>query len=507
MSLYEIFIDMMIQLGYFVANLSREFNSMPHDFRYQVIVNEFRDALGSENVSVRPVDLYAYSMDYYLAPQIWADRGLKPCQPDIVVHPGSTEEVARVVKIAARHRLPVIPYGGGSGSQGGVTPLYGGVVVDVKRMDRILQIDDRSLTVTAQPGINGQRLEWALNRRGFTLAHYPASVYGATLGGYIAARGSGTLSTKYGKAEDMVLSLEVVLPNGDVIRTLPVPNHACGPGLLQLFVGSEGTLGVITEITIRIEPMPEVRRFNAYLFEDIRAGLEAGRRIMTRRLQPCTLRLYDDNSSERIVKRVLGLDVRGCYMVVGADGESSSVDRTMDAMAAICTEQGGRELGPELGEHWWRHRYDFYFPPHNLMLPEMTGTVETTTTYDKIYGIYRAKKEAIEEGFKEFGARYIAHFSHWFPWGVMIYDRFIIPKPPPDPREALELHTMIWAKAARTSLAHGGVLNDHHGIGFKLGWLMPEQYGPAFAVLQAIKDALDPQGIMNPGKFGFARRV
>ncbi len=133
--------------------------------------------------------------------------------------------------------------------------------------------------------------------------------------------------------------------------------------------------------------------------------------------------------------------------------------------------------------------------------------VETTTTYDKIYGIYRAKKEAIEEGFKEFGARYIAHFSHWFPWGVMIYDRFIIPKPPPDPREALELHTMIWAKAARTSLAHGGVLNDHPGIGFKLGWLMPEQYGPAFAVLQAIKDALDPQGIMNPGKFGFARRV
>jgi alkyldihydroxyacetonephosphate synthase len=480
---------------------------MSDDFLFHVIVNEFRDAVGADNVSVRKADLYAYSMDYYLAPQIWADRGLKPRQPDIAVHPGSTEEVSRCLKIASRHRLPVIPYGGGTGSQGGVTPLYGGVVLDLKRMDRILRIDEESLTVTAQPGINGQRLEWALNKKGLTLAHYPASVYGATLGGYIAARGSGTLSTKYGKAEDLVLSLEVVTPKGDVVRTLPVPNHACGPSLLQLYVGSEGTLGVITEITIRIEPMPAVRRFNAYLFEDIQAGLEAGRRIMTARLRPCTIRLYDDNSSERIVKRVLGLNVSGCYMVVGADGQSGQVDLEMAAMAEVCTGLGGRELGPQLGEHWWQHRYDFYFPPHNLMLPEMTGTVETTTTYDKIYGIYIAKKRAIEEGFKDFGARYIAHFSHWFPWGVMVYDRFIVPKPPQDPKEALQLHTMIWAKAARTSMAHGGVLNDHHGIGFKLGWLMPEQYGPAFDVLQNIKDALDPHGIMNPGKFGFIRRV
>jgi alkyldihydroxyacetonephosphate synthase len=480
---------------------------MSEDFLYHVIANEFRDAVGADNVSVRKADLYAYSMDYYLAPQIWADRGLKPRQPDIVVHPGSAEEVSRCLKIASRHRLPVIPYGGGTGSQGGVTPLYGGVVVDVKRMDRILRVDEESLTITAQPGINGQRLEWALNKKGLTLAHYPASVYGATLGGYIAARGSGTLSTKYGKAEDMVLSLEVVTPAGDVIRTLPVPNHACGPSLLQLYVGSEGTLGVITEITMRIEPMPAVRRFNAYLFDDIKAGLEAGRRIMTARLHPCTIRLYDDNSSERIVKRVLGLDVRGCYMVVGADGPESQVEFEMGAMAEICSTLGGRELGPQLGEHWWQHRYDFYFPPHNLMLPEMSGTVETTTTYDKIYGIYAAKKHAIEEGFKDFGARYIAHFSHWFPWGVMVYDRFIVPKPPQDPKEALQLHTMIWAKAARTSLANGGVLNDHHGIGFKLGWLMPEQYGKAFRVLQGIKDALDPQGIMNPGKFGFTRRV
>jgi alkyldihydroxyacetonephosphate synthase len=258
---------------------------------------------------------------------------------------------------------------------------------------------------------------------------------------------------------------------------------------------------------MRLDPLPEMRRFNAYLFKDIRAGLEAGRRIMTSRLRPCTIRLYDEGSSERIVKRVLGLDVQGCYMVVGADGKPSAVDLEMQGMHRICTDIGARDLGPEPGEHWWKHRYDFYFPPYNLMLPEMTGTVETTATHDKIYGIHVAKKRVIEEGFKDWGAKYIAHFSHWFPWGVMVYDRFIIPKPPQDPIEALQLHTEIWGKAARTSIANGGVLNDHHGIGFKLGWLMPEQYGAGWTVLQSIKDSVDPLGIMNPGKLGFIRRI
>jgi alkyldihydroxyacetonephosphate synthase len=300
--------------------------------------------------------------------------------------------------------------------------------------------------------------------------------------------------------------MEVVLPSGERIRTLPVPNHACGPGLLQLFVGSEGTLGIITEVTIRLDPVPEERRWRAYLFDDIRKGLEAGRRIMTKRLRPCTIRLYDQNSTQRIVKRVLDLDVAGSYMVIGSDGDKKAVDLEMNTIHEICTNLEAKDLGAELGEHWWKHRYDFYFPPLTFMLPQMYGTVETTTTFDCIYDIYMAKKRVIEEEFKDWGATYIAHFSHWFPWGVMVYDRFIIDKPPQDPREALQLHTEIWGKSARTSIQHGGILNDHHGIGFKLGWLMPEQYGPAWPVMQGIKDLLDPLGIMNPGKLGFIRR-
>ena len=479
---------------------------MSENLLLSIIKNELLDIVGYEDVTVREAELLAYSMDFYLVPQLWIDRHQPLQKPDFIVYPESAAEVARIHKLAARHGIAVIPYGGGTGSQGGVVPLYGGIIIDMKKMDQIVKIDEASLTVTAQPGINGQVLEWSLNKKGFTLAHYPASEYGATLGGYVAARGSGTLSTKYGKAEDMVVSMEVVLASGEIIRTLPVPNHACGPGLLQLFVGSEGTLGTITEITMRLDPIPAVRRFNSYIFEDVRQGLEAGRRIMTQRLHPCVIRLYDSSSSERVVKRVLDLDVKGAFMVVGSDGDQRFVDLEMEIIHEICTELKGKELGPEPGVHWWKHRYDFYFPPHSLMLPEMFGTVETTSTYDKIYNIFKAKQQVITEDFKEWGTDYMAHFSHWFPWGVMVYDRFLIAKPPQDPQEALQLHTQIWGKAARASLEHGGVLNDHHGIGFKLGWLMEEQYGAAWPTMQGIKDALDPAGIMNPGKLGFVRR-
>ena len=479
---------------------------MSENLLLSIIKNELLDIVGYEDVTVREAELLAYSMDFYLVPQLWIDRHQPLQKPDFIVYPESAAEVARIHKLAARHGIAVIPYGGGTGSQGGVVPLYGGIIIDMKKMDQIVKIDEASLTVTAQPGINGQVLEWSLNKKGFTLAHYPASEYGATLGGYVAARGSGTLSTKYGKAEDMVVSMEVVLASGEIIRTLPVPNHACGPGLLQLFVGSEGTLGTITEITMRLDPIPAVRRFNSYIFEDVRQGLEAGRRIMTQRLHPCVIRLYDSSSSERVVKRVLDLDVKGAFMVVGSDGDQRFVDLEMQIIHEICTELKGKELGPEPGVHWWKHRYDFYFPPHSLMLPEMFGTVETTSTYDKIYNIFKAKQQVITEDFKEWGTDYMAHFSHWFPWGVMVYDRFLIAKPPQDPQEALQLHTQIWGKAARASLEHGGVLNDHHGIGFKLGWLMEEQYGAAWPTMQGIKDALDPAGIMNPGKLGFIRR-
>ena len=465
--------------------------------------SELRDIVGPDDLSVSEPDRYCYSTDVYWIPRMWLDRLQPPCLPDFIVYPENTEEVCRILKMANRFGIPVIPYGGGTGSQGGTVPLYGGIVLDLKKMDRILRLDEESLTVTAQAGINGQVLEWELNRHGLTLAHYPASQYGATLGGYVAARGSGTLSTKYGKAEDMVVSLEAVLPQGSVIRSLPVPSHSCGPDILHNFIGSEGTLGVITELTMRLDPLPEERRFRSYLFRDLATGLQAGRRIMTKRYRPCTIRLYDPPSTQKFIKRVLGIEVEGSFMVVGVDGSKELVELEESGIRQICMGLEAQDLGSKAGETWWKQRYDFYYPPFTPDLPQLFGTVESTTTYDKILPLYQAKKKAIEEGYREWGATYTGHFSHWFPWGVMVYDRFYITRPPQDPSEALQLHNMIWADAARASLASGGVLNDHHGIGFKLGWLMPEQYGTAWPVLEGIKKLLDPNGIMYPGKLGF----
>jgi alkyldihydroxyacetonephosphate synthase len=479
---------------------------MASDFLFSLIKNELADIVGEDDITYRKAERIAYSMDSFLVTHKWLDGGLEPPLPDWIVQPESTEEVSQILKLASRHRIPVIPFGGGSGSQGGTTPLYGGIFVDMKKMNRILCIDETSLTVFAETGINGQRLEWALNKKGLTLGHYPASEYCATLGGYISARGAGTLSTKYGKAEEIVLTIEVVLPSGEIIKTLPVPRHACGPDLLQLFVGSEGTLGIITKAKMRLDPLPEIRSWRGYLFKDVKAGLDAGRQIMTRRVRPAVMRLYDENSTNRVVNKVLGFNLAGSCLVVGCDGEKDFVNLEMAKIKEICDTLEGRDLGPELGEHWWKHRYDFYFPGMGpTMLPGMAGTFETTTTFDRIYGLYLAKKNMIENEFKDWGAIYLAHFSHWFPWGVMVYDRFVIQKPPQDPHEYLQLHTEIWARAARTNIQYGGTLNDHHGIGIKLGWLMPEMYGGAFAVLQGIKNSIDPLGIMNPGKLGFRR--
>jgi alkyldihydroxyacetonephosphate synthase len=477
-----------------------------HSFQREAIYSELADIVGQDHVSTQASDRLIYTGDWSWMSQMWLDRGEQPPLPDFVVHPASAEEIGRVMRVAAGHGLPVVPWGGGSGTQGGAAPLFGGIVLDTKRLDRILEIDERSLTVRTQTGVIGTTLEWALNERGLTLPHYPASANCATLGGYLAARGSGVISTKYGKAEDLALSLEVVLPNGHILRTLPTPNHASGPGLLQLFVGSEGTFGVITEATMRIERLPEARLFRGVLFKDLGAALEAGRRIMIDRLQPCVLRLYDEASTTTMLKRVLGLDAQGACFIIGFDGWTEIAAAQEQRALAICAELGGADLGREPGEHWWEHRYDFYYPPLSLALPKLYGTTDTVCTFDKIESLYAAKKRVIEQEFAAWNARYIAHFSHWFPWGVMVYDRFVIDEPPQDPRAAIQLHNRIWTAAARTSMQHGGLLNEHHGIGWKLGRLMPEQHASAWPLLADIKALIDPHNIMNPGKLGFPAR-
>jgi alkyldihydroxyacetonephosphate synthase len=203
------------------------------------------------------------------------------------------------------------------------------------------------------------------------------------------------------------------------------------------------------------------------------------------------------------VKKILGYEYEGAYMVMGFDGDPDIAALEESKALEICAKQGGRDLGREPGESWWNHRYDFYYPPINLKLPWMYGTTETITTYDKIEKLYWAVKNSVEEGFKEWDVKFIGHFSHWFHWGVMLYSRFIIEEPPEDAQEALRLHNRVWNAAMQAVIANDGMINEHHGIGLKLSRYMRRQYGDAWPLMLRLKKTLDPNGIMNPGKTGF----
>ncbi len=467
------------------------------------IVRELEAAIGAEYVSTDAADLQAQAADWSWYSKYLAYKNLEQPAADFMVRPGSTSEVEKVVRIASDYRIPVTTRGGGSGTQGGTFAPYGGIALDLSRLTEIVDIDEESLIVTAQAGIDGPTIEKALNDKGLTLAHYPGSYHlGATIGGFIAARGSGVVSTKYGKAEDQVIAVEVVVPPGRTITTLPVPSHAAGPDLLQTFVGSEGTLGVITQASLRVDPLPEARGFLSFSFPDIFAGIEAGRQIMTHRLRPAVIRLYDEADSQKL-KDWVGTPFTGTLMVIMCDGTQELVDYETRAITALVEGVGGTSLGPDVGHTWWEGKYEPYAKGKLPQPPLMYGTFDQVARFADLPAIYSAKKKIIEEEFAQYGARYTAHLSHWYPWGAMLYDRFYVDEPPADPAEAMALHDRLWDAGILTGLENGAVLNDHHGVGIKLGRFMRTQYGDGFDLMRQVKETWDPDGIMNPGKLGF----
>ena len=372
-------------------------------------------------------------------------------------------------------------------------------MLDLRSLDSVLEIDETSMTVTAQAGVNGRRLEAELNERGLMLPHYPASVEWATVGGYIAARGSGVLSTRYGKIEDLLLTLRVATPATGLIQTVRVPRHAVGPELTQLFVGSEGTLGVITSATLQLVPVPPERRFAAVAFPSVTAGIDAMRRTLQAGHRPSVIRMYDEDATRLTFAPVVGEDLSGVYTVLAFEGESAAVEVEASRTLEIAAEAGGELLDPALGQRWWDRRYDFYHPPHQPELPAIWGTLDVVATYARIEAVYEALHRAVREPYADVGLELRMHFSHWYPWGTMIYGRFVVPDGGPD---ALALHDRIWEDGMSAALEAGGVMNDHHGVGIKLGPYMRRQHGGALDAMRQIKAALDPNDIMNPGKMG-----
>lgn len=468
-------------------------------FMSDMIRFELEDVVGRENVSTTEAERATYSVDYFWISRMWEDHGAEGPMADVIVRPGSSEEVSRILKVANYYKLPVHTWGGGSGSQGGALPMAGGILLDMKRMNHLISIDENAHSITAEAGMIFQQLEWYANERGYSCMHIPSCLTCGTIGGALGHRGVGILSSRYGKIDDMCMSMEVVLPNGDIMNTLPVPKHAAGPDLNQIFIGLEGTLGVITKATFRLFEQPECRRHRGFMFPDLTAGLEAGRDIM-QKCQPSIMRLFDEAETVSIIKKIIGVEERGSFMNLTLEGIAKIVDIEMEMVIDICVRHGGRDMGSEYGEKWYENRITFFYPDYIMDIPQMFGTMDTVADFSHVEKIYWAMKNAIESNFPD--VRFIAHCSHWYGWGTMIYDRFIMDDSPEDREEALRLHNQIWNTGVRAAMENGGVINDHHGIGLKLARLMKEQYGPAFQVMEGLKKALDPNGIMNPYKLG-----
>ncbi|MGH2947309.1 MAG: FAD-binding oxidoreductase [Solirubrobacteraceae bacterium] len=456
-------------------------------------------ALGADGVITAPEALDAYTADAYWPALAAKAAGAPIARPDVVVRPRTEEDVATVLAVAAEQRVPVVPWGGGSGTQGGCLPVRGGIVVDLRSLEEVIEVDEASMTVTVQAGKNGRELEAELNARGLMLPHYPASVEWATVGGYIAARGSGVLSTRYGKIEDLVLALRVATPAGGLVETVPVPRHAVGPELTQLFVGSEGTLGVITRATLQLVPLPAERRFAVVAFPTVAAGIGAVRRLLQLGHRPSVVRLYDEEATRLAFAPVVGEDLSGVYTVLAFEGEADAVAVEERRALEIAREAGAEVLDPALGQRWWDRRYDFYHPPHQPELPAIWGTLDVVATYARIEAVYEALRAAVREPYRDAGLELRMHFSHWYLWGTMIYGRFVVPDGGGD---ALALHDRIWEDGMTAALDAGAVMNDHHGVGLKLGPYMRRQHGAALDTIRRVKLALDPHGVMNPGKLG-----
>ncbi|MDO5114156.1 MAG: FAD-binding oxidoreductase, partial [Planctomycetia bacterium] len=231
-----------------------------NQFLFSMILTELEDAVGQENCSTREIDKLTHSVDYFWLSRLYADRGVRMPEADYVVSPKNAQEVSAVLKIANYYKIPVTTWGGGGGTQGGAIPVCGGIVLDTKRMNQIYQVNTESMYIECGTGAIYRHIEDAANEKGYATMHYPSSLTCSTVGGFLAHRGIGVVSTKYGKIDDMVLQMEVVLPNGDIIETSPSPKHAAGPDLNQIFIGSEGTLGIMTKAQMRIYNQPEERR-------------------------------------------------------------------------------------------------------------------------------------------------------------------------------------------------------------------------------------------------------
>ncbi|MDI6858247.1 MAG: FAD-binding oxidoreductase [Dehalococcoidia bacterium] len=418
---------------------------------------------------------------------------------DAVIYPESEDAVARILETAAERSISVVPFGGGTTVVGGLDPVGERPVVTLAlyRLDRVLAIDPVSATATVEAGILGPALEAELGKAGFTLGHFPQSFEYSSLGGWIATRSAGQKSTLYGKIEERVQSLRMLFPGG-AFTTADVPAAAAGPDFAQVITGSEGVLGVITRATMRLAPAPPRSEYHGYLLPSFAEGVEAARRVMQAGLKPAVMRLSDEAETEATAVMRAGAEgIAASILIMGFDGEEDDIRAWRQSAERILEKHGARSLGPGLGEAWERSRFELPYL-RDLLLDHgiMVDTLETATTWDRYLPLYQAVRTAMEQAL---GGRGIvmAHLSHAYTNGASIYYTFLAAQ---EEGNEIEQWRRLKRAATQAIVDNGGALSHHHGVGTEHRPWVPAYLGEGVRALDALKNAFDSKGIMNPGK-------
>ncbi len=429
------------------------------------------------------------SRDWWPLAMAWALQGQVAGLAAAVCRPATAAEVAAVLHICHGAGVPVTAAGGRSGVCGASVPVFGGVVLDLTGLQGIVGVDDESLVVDVLAGTFGHELDAELRAmHGLTLGHWPQSMELSTVGGWLACRSAGQYSTRYGKIEDIVVGLDVSLADGRQVTTGGHPRMACGPDLTQLFVGSEGTLGVITGARLRARPVPPAEGRAAFGFPTFGAGLDACRRILRRGATPAVLRLYDEAES----KRSYGTDGANVLLVLD-EAEPALVEATLAIVGEECA--AAERLDDALVARWLGHRNDVSALESLTAKGFVVDTMEIAAPWSRLASIYAATTAALRAVPHCLSAT--AHQSHSYTDGACLYFTFAA-RPPADERD--ETYVALWDAGTRAVLAAGGALSHHHGVGLNRARFLREALGSAFDVLVAVKAALDPVGILNPGK-------
>jgi len=475
-------------------------------------------ACGSDAVTVGREDRIRHATGQSYPDLVRLRGGVLDEAPDAILVPPDGPAVVRILEACSDAAVAVVPYGGGTSVVGGVAPLRGAhervVALDLCRLRRS-SVDRRSLIASLGPGLRGPEAEALLRREGLTLGHFPQSFGFGTIGGFAATRSAGQASSGYGRFDELVSSVAMATPIGE-LRTLETPHSAAGPSLRELALGSEGTLGVLTELSVRVREAPEARRYEGWILPGFEEGADAVRNLAQSDLLPDVVRLSDASESEisRLLSgargpRKLGADLylrvrgrrEGCVLIVGWEGERDAVARRRALGAAALRRAGGVSLGRAPGRAWERGRYvGPYIRDALLDVGVMAETLETSHTWARLMSLYTAVGSAIEASLAKQGTPPIVmcHLSHAYRDGASLYFTFIARQ-----REGSELGQWRAVKVAASEaiVAAGGTITHHHAVGRDHAPYMRAELGDVgLEALRAVKEGLDPSGIMNPGK-------